>query len=193
MLVYDQRNHGHSGGKNTTYGYYEKYDLRSLAEWALQRLGGAGVIGIHGESMGAAIALQYAAIDDRASFIIADCPFSTLLGELTYRLDRQYHLPPIPLLSVTNFLTTLITGMSFESVSPIRDIVNLQTPVLFIHGQKDSYIPIQMTRELYDAKKTGIRQLYLAPEAGHAESFWNNRLEYDQVVGSFLQHLGMNQ
>ncbi len=193
ILLYDERHHGMSGGKNTTFGYYEKYDLRAVVDWALKRLGGAGIIGIHGESMGAAIALQYAAIDDRAAFIISDCSFSTLLAQLIYRLEKEYSLPPFPLLKLTDFLCTLITGMSFESVSPLRDVATVQTPILFIHGQKDGYIPMQMSQDLYNAKTTGIRQIYLAPEAGHAESFWNNRLEYDQVVGSFLQHLGMNQ
>jgi fermentation-respiration switch protein FrsA (DUF1100 family) len=191
VLIYDHRYHGRSGGSNCTFGYYEKHDLKAVIDWALAQLGPAGQVGTHGESFGATIALQHVAIDPRLAFVIADCPFSDLTEQLTYRLKVEYHLPPFPLLSLANLFSRLLTGMAFNQVSPLRGLPNVTTPILFAHGQDDDYIPPQMSQALFAAKRQGIRQLYLAPNAKHAEAFWNNRVEYDQKVGEFLQALGL--
>ena len=63
-------------GKTTSYGYYEKHDLKSVVDWLKSRFGTNITLGIHGESMGAATLLQYAGlVEDGADFYIADCPF----------------------------------------------------------------------------------------------------------------------
>ena len=49
----------------------------------------------------------------------------------------------------------------------------------------------KMSKDLYDAKKKGIRSIYLAQNAGHADSFTVNREEYTQQVRSFLGKIGM--
>lgn len=193
IMLFDERHHGRSGGKNCTFGYYEKYDMRAVTEWVFNRMGGGGIVGLHGESMGASIALQSAAIDDRLAFVIADCPFSDLKKMLSYRLVLDYHLPPVLFLPVADFICTLISGMSFETVSPLRDVKYLGVPVQFIHGQEDRYIPPEMSQEMYHAKVNGIRSIFLVPGARHAESFSKNKTEYNQVVGQFLSRLGMDQ
>ncbi len=193
VMLFDERYHGRSGGKNCTFGYYEKYDLKAVTDWVYQRMGGGGIVGVHGESLGAAIALQAAAIDERLAFIIADCAYSDLKKLLTYRLAFDFHLPAAIFLPVADFICTLMTGMSFDTVSPLRDVRTLGAPVLFIHGQDDHYIPPVMSQEMYHAKTNGIRELYLAPGARHAESFNNNRSEYNQMVGQFLARLGMDE
>ena len=192
ILLFDERHHGRSGGKNCTFGYYEKYDLKAVTDWVFNRMGGAGTVGLHGESLGAAVALQSAGIDDRLSFVIADCPYSDLKKLLTYRVGQEYHIPSILFIPLVDFICTNITGMSFNTVSPLRDVQTMSIPVLFIHGKDDRYIPPEMSQEMYHAKVNGVREIYLAPGAKHAESFWKNRTEYNQVVGQFLSRLGMD-
>jgi fermentation-respiration switch protein FrsA (DUF1100 family) len=191
ILIYDLRNHGNSGGKNTTLGLREKIDLRACVDWALNRLPEGGRVGTHGESLGAATSLQHAGIDSRISFVIADCPFSDLTKELTYRISQDYHLPAIPLLPLANLICYLLTGMTFNQVSPILAIQNSTTPALFIHGMQDDYIPPKMSEDMFKAKKAGLSRLYLVPGAKHAEALTTNPAEYQRRVNAFLEEAGM--
>ncbi len=189
-LLYDHRFHGESGGAFTSYGYYEKDDLRAWVDWAYDRCGEECIVGTHGESLGAATVLQHAAIDPRLDFVVADCPFSTLEAELRHRVRQDYGLPPFPLLSLANLLTRLRAGFSFAQVSPLDAVSRVKTPVLFIHGAEDTYVPTRMGEALY-AAKPGAKRLYLVPGATHARSVAVAPEGYDRQVGEFLAELGI--
>ncbi len=186
VLLWDLRHHGRSGGPDATFGLMEPADLRAVTDFAEQRLGGKGLIGSHGESMGAAIALIHAAQDARIGFVIADCCYSSMRDILAYRLKVDYHLPPFPMLDLADFWFYLRYRTHFADVSPLKACARLETPVLITHGAADSFTPARMSEALYAAKTRGLRRLYLSPGADHAEAFWKNQEEYDRVLGEFL-------
>lgn len=190
ILLYDQRNHGKSGGNNTTFGYYEKYDLGSCVNYLKERLGNDSTIGIHGESMGASISLQYLEMDKNIAFLISDCPFSSLYEILVYRMKYDYKLPIFPFIAISSFITWLKCSMTFKSVSPYNSIQNVSTPVLFIHGELDLYVPCKMSKALYK-KKQGAKSLYIAPNATHVNSYISNKTSYNNAVNDFLLQLGL--
>lgn len=190
VLVCDHRNHGKSGGRNTTFGYYEKYDIKAWTSWLYKRLGPDCRIGTMGESLGAATVLQNAAIDSRLSFCIADCPYSDLAGLFKMHLRKSFHIPSFPFLNIASFFTKLRIGVSFKDISPVRDIDKIKIPVFFIHANDDECIPKEMSIEMYNAKK-GFKKLYIAPNARHVESYWKNREQYELLVEEFLEEIGL--
>lgn len=188
VLLFDLRHHGRSGGANVTFGWKEKHDVKAWVDWAFQKHG-VERVGSMGESLGAAVALQHAAIDPRLAFVIADCPFADLRQMLRFVLKKKYHLPAFPLLPLANLWCGLMTGLTFAKVSPIRDVAKITTPLFLAHGMRDDLIPARVSKKLYEAKAQGMRRLYLAPNAGHAEAYWKNRAEYDHLAGAFLAEI----
>ena len=186
-LIYDHRRHGKSGGKTTSYGYYEKFDLKAVVDWLKKEKGTDLFLGIHGESMGAATMLLYAGmLEDGADFYIADCPFSDFKEQFRYRLKKETKLPPALFVPLTDLFLRLRDKYSFADIAPISVIKNIQKPVLFIHSEKDDFILPSMTKELYEQKQ-GPKMLYLAKEGLHAQSFNENSQEYEEAIDQFLQ------
>jgi pimeloyl-ACP methyl ester carboxylesterase len=191
VLLIDNRYHGKSGGPNCTFGFRERWDVKACVDWVCEQTGQDSIVGLHGESMGAAIVLQAAAVDRRLRFVIADCAPADLSEELETRLSQDHKLPVWLFVPIASLVTRLRAGFWFSQVSPIHDIARVEVPILFVHGQDDDYVSPQMAQRLYDAKVNGLRRLYLAPHATHAQSFWVNKAAYDQIVDTFLKDAGI--
>ncbi len=192
LLLYDHRNHGRSGGRDTSFGFYEKYDLQAWVDWVVARpdlaTGGAGhVIGTHGESMGAATVLQHAGIDPRVAFVIADCPFANAADEFAYRLREEYHLPRFPLVPLASLITRWRAGWFYRDAAPLVAVPHIAAPVLLIHGAADTYIPPEDSQQLFAAKREGLKRLWLAPDARHAQSQPQDPQAYAEQVADFLE------
>ncbi|MCM3225546.1 alpha/beta hydrolase [Terribacillus saccharophilus] len=192
VVLYDQRRHGLSDGKSITYGYQERHDLARVIQWTKERYDYDLKLGVHGESMGAATALLYAGtVEDGADFYIADCPYSDFAEQVAYRLKVQFHLPRQVFLPAAELIVRKLDGYRFRDVSPIHSVVNIEKPVLFISSLPDSYIPVQMTKDLYAKKQSGYKQLHLFEKGDHAMSLADNKQEYEQVVKHFLQEINI--
>ncbi len=187
ILLVDLRHHGRSGGANITWSYKEKNDLAAWTSWILAQHGKKGILGTLGESLGGATVLQHAAIDPRVAFTIADCPFSNMRDLLVHILRTQYRLPPSPLLELGEFWCRVLAGFNFAQASPLNVMGKIQTPVLLIHGEEDALVPAEMSRELFEAKTSGIREMRIFPQAGHAQAFTSDPALYEETAGKFIE------
>ena len=160
-IIYDHRNHGESGKKHTTMGYYEKYDLETVIDWCYVNFGRDIRIVSHGESMGAATVLDYLNIKDNVSLIIADCGYSDLKTLIRHQMKTVFHIPPIIFMPLANFCLKLRAGFYMKEVSPMEGVRKSKTPILFIHGDHDTYVPYQMSIQMYEECKAP-KKLYLA-------------------------------
>lgn len=185
-VLYDHRRHGDSGGKTTSFGYYEKFDLKAVVDQLKKDIGPNLFLGIHGESMGAATMLLYAGmLEDGADFYIADCPYSDFKEQLAYRLREEMNLPPRLLIPVAALFLRIREKYSLKDISPISVIENIKKPILFIHSQKDDFILPFMTEALYERKK-GPKKLFMAANGVHAQSYNENQEAYEKAIDEFL-------
>lgn len=183
-VVYDHRRHGDSEGKTTSYGHYEKFDLQAMVQAVRETIGNDALLGIHGESMGAATTILYAgSLESNADFYISDCAFSNFPDLLTSifkdSLIPKYTIP------FANVFLRLRDGYSLSEVNPLKAVIDIEKPVLFIHSAPDTFIPADMSKQLYEAKK-GSKMLKIFEKGAHAKSFNESPLEYEQTVAKFL-------
>jgi fermentation-respiration switch protein FrsA (DUF1100 family) len=185
-IIYDHRRHGESGGRTTSYGHFEKFDLKAVVDWLKMTKGNDLLLGIHGESMGAATMLLYAGmLEDGADFYIADCPFSDFKEQLAYRIKAELKFYPRFFLPVADLFVRMRQKYSLGEVSPISVIENIANPILFIHSEKDDFILPTMTQNLYERKK-GPKELFLASNGVHAQSLNENKEAYETAIDAFL-------
>ena len=189
VLIYDQRRHGKSEGSYSTYGYYEKEDLDLWINWVIYKKSKDEIIGIHGESMGAATVIQYAAISKYVKFIIADCGFSDLYELLRRKVKEDFNGLLSPVLFLSNLKSRIRAKFDFRWASPINVAKNSELPMMFIHGNKDTFVPWDMSVDMYNAKTRGIKRLYIAEGAAHAEAIKVDKMKYSTEVMAFVNEV----
>jgi pimeloyl-ACP methyl ester carboxylesterase len=186
VCLYDSRRHGESGGKFCTYGYLEKFDVAAVISLLERSYGSSlGRIGLFGVSMGAAVALQSAAIDDRIVAVVAEGCFTDLR---TISLDRQRRI----IKSGWEFLGNLvmkraerIAGFECDLVSPLKALEGIRVPVLFAHGTEDSIINPRYSEILYK-RANEPKELYYISNAYHNNTWIVGGRDYEEKLISFF-------
>lgn len=186
VILYDHRNHGLSGGKNTTLGFYEHHDLKTVIDHVYKSYGDDILLGTYGESMGSATVLLEQEIDKRVKFLVSDAGFKDL-KTLVKRQIKAKKLWPWIFYGITNLFVWLISKANLSKVSPIQSIKDSTIPILFVHGKLDKFIPYSHTVDMYESYK-GDKMLYLADkDAYHARSYYSNKEAYFNVVKDFIE------
>jgi pimeloyl-ACP methyl ester carboxylesterase len=168
VIAYDSRGHGASQGDRCTYGYFEKRDLQRV----LDQLGVDKVILI-GHSLGAAVALQEAAIDPRIRAVVAASTFADLRSIATERAPSVF----TPSLIKAAFeRAEHDAAFVVDEVSPVRAAAALAIPVLIIHGALDRETRPAHSESVFAALR-GPKELWLVRDAGHNDvlrgDVWN--------------------
>jgi uncharacterized protein len=185
VVAYDSRAHGESGGDACTYGYFEKEDLRRVLDSVRP-----GPVVLVGSSLGAATALQLAAVDERVSAVVAAETFSDLRTVVTERAPA-FFTPETIAQAIRR--AEQHGHFKIDLVSPAASSKSIKAPTLIIHGADDFDTPPDHSRRVF-AALTGPKQLILVPGAGHNKSLqgsiWADIERWiDEVL---VTHLGGN-
>jgi len=190
-LLYDSRHHGRSAGDRSSFGWFERLDVRAAVAEARRR--SPGPVVVWGISMGAAATVLAAGEDEEVAGVVADSSYRNLEDTVHHHLSAASRLRP--------WLRVLPTGLlAAESLFWIRRFGGFDTkdadivaaarklagrPALFVSNAGDWRMPSEIAFELKAAAGERARVL-VAPGKKHAGAFREAREAYESAVGQLL-------
>ncbi|MCJ7543847.1 MAG: alpha/beta fold hydrolase [Phycisphaerae bacterium] len=183
VLLVDLRGEGASSGHSRGFGVVESKDVSAAVCYLRQaHPHQSRQVFALGISQGATAVLGAAATDRRIEAVVADSVPPSPRDEI----GRATSWLPWPLggyfREATLVLASMHLGHDLRLEAACSRIAWVSPrPVLLIHGQEDTAVPIGTAERLY-ASAGGPVRLWRVPGAGHAEPFLKDPRGYAQVV-----------
>jgi uncharacterized protein len=183
LLVFDLRGSGTSYGGGPTMGYLEPEDVKAAVAEAREL--DPGPIVVFGYSLGAASAIEAAAVDPNVTAVIEDSGFTSAADVILARFTEITRLPATPLAAGVMAFATIDFGASPWSVQPVAMAARLHQPLLVIVGGEDKVVPPAEGLAIFEAA-AGPKQLLEVPAAGHVQAYYAANGLYESSVLEFL-------
>jgi uncharacterized protein len=172
-------------------------DLKRAVDSPDPRPGGPLHIFALGESMGAGVVLQSAAVEPRIEAVVAEAAFANL-REASYDYAGLRRSPLLGKTLFAPFSWMLLyrgeelTGLPVAEVSPEKAVAARPFPVLLICDEKDEALPCRHTQRIY-AAACGPKQLWEVPGAFHTAALGFQPAEFQRRVLEFFANVAQSQ
>lgn len=189
VLLVDQRAHGNSDAHFLTFGIRERRDCLCWARYAEQRFGSQVPIILTGISMGAATVLMASELElpQNTAGIIADCGYSSPEA-IIRKVMRDLHYPQALCFPLVKAAAQVYGHFDISECSAASALKHCRIPVLFIHGEGDTFVPMEMSRVNY-AACAAPKTIFTVPHAEHGISYLHDTAGYSAHVRQFLKEV----
>lgn len=186
ILIPDLRGHGLSNGNYVGMGWHDRLDILEWIKHLVKENEECKIV-LHGVSMGSATVCMTAGEDlpSNVKAIISDCGYSSAWEQFSHHLKRVYHLPSFPILNIASLNAKYKAGYSIREASTTKQLAKSKTPILFIHGDKDIFVPYAMMEKLYKATNSP-KEMVTIKDAEHARAVVKDPDTYWNSINSFL-------
>ena len=174
-----------SDGDFVGMGWLDKDDLKCWVNLILEQNSNANII-LHGSSMGAATVLMASGdeLPQNVKAIIADSGYTSVWDIFASEAKARFNLPAFPILNMFEIVANFRAGYDIKQASALEQVKKSKTPILFIHGTEDDFVPEYMCEKLYDAA-TCEKDKLIIEGAGHCESKYKESENYYNKVFEF--------
>ena len=193
VITFDQRSSNENTAERTTYGYWEKYDVIDLIDYAEKKYPGIN-IGIWGTSFGGATAIQaVASLDDQSKidFMILDCPLGNVEYMISAEMDKMNTgIPTEYMLWLGNMINKQKLGFSYEDANSINIAKKVNVPSLIINSKADEMTPFFMGEEIYNNINCDNKEMWTVDDSEHACIWEDHTYEYKLEMDEFISSSG---
>ena len=170
VLIPSMRACSESDGEYIGMGWLDKEDLQSWINLIIKQNENAEII-LHGSSMGAATVLMASGKDlpTNVKAIVADSGYTSVWDIFASEAKARFNLPTFPILNMFEIVANVRANYDIKEASALEQVKNNKTPILFIHGDADDFVPEYMCEELYEAANCKKDKLIIH-DAGHTDS-----------------------
>ena len=188
VLIYDHRGSGNSDGRVITFGINESKDCRRWIDFVLKEINPDARIILSGVSMGGATAMITAGFEDlpeNVVGIVADCGY-TSAKDIIKKVMRDMKLPPDLLYPFVQLGARLFGRFNIDEFSPIEQVKKAKMPIIFVHGDEDDFVPIEMSEKNYEACGSKVKKFLVIKGAAHGLAYPVAREEYLKELKEFF-------
>ena len=184
-VALDFRAYGESEGKFTTYGAKEKEDIKTVVDHLINKEG-LNNFGIWGQSLGAAVALEAMAIDQRIKYGIIESTYTD------YRTNMRTYFARVAGFEFNTFVDYLVNrsgtigGFNPDEASPILAAEKVTQPILMAHGSKDMVFNIKYGKSVFSKLKSTEKEFVEIPSAAHINVWEAGGDDYFKKAFDFL-------
>lgn len=188
-VVPDLRCQGESEGDFIGMGWTDHFDCMLWIDYILSQDEKAQIV-LHGQSMGAATALMMTGeeLPDNIQAVVSDCAYTDAYRMFGEKIKEWFGLPAFPLVDSACLMLRLRGGYDLKDASALEAVKKSRTPTLFIHGDSDAMISVQMSRELYEAAACE-KELLIVEGAGHGQAQEKDPDTYYNTIEEFLNKM----
>lgn len=187
LMCIDERAHGQSGGTYIGFGCLDRHDAEEWIRYVIGREGETCEIMLHGVSMGGATVLMTSGLDlpPQVKGIVSDCAFTCAWDVFSSVLKTMYHLPAFPLMNISDRMAKKKAGYGLRECDALDEVKKSHVPTVFIHGDKDTFVPCRMVYDLYEAC-AAPKELVVIEGASHAEAYYKDPEKYKNAVQTWI-------
>ena len=190
VLLIDQRACGESQGRYICFGALERYDVQRWTKYLYGRFPNASIY-MDGVSMGSTTVMFALGLDlpPTVRGAIADCGFTKPIEIMRHVQKSTFPGSGRWILKGVRLLLRLFAHYDPAACSTLDALRATHIPVLFLHGDADKFVPVEMTLANFDACASEKR-LLIVPGAGHGESYIWDRSGCEKALLEFFEAYG---
>ena len=188
ILAIDARAHGMSGGEYAGMGWLDRLDLLKWINFAITKFGKRTKIVLFGCSMGAATVCMACGeqLPANVKCAISDSAYDSVYNQFYFVLKNTMRLPAKSLLGIFDTYNRYFIGPPLKEQSTIEQVKKSKTPILFIHGTGDNFVPYEMVYKLYNATDPELRDIFIVKHAWHTEAQAKNPKKYNNKLDEWI-------
>lgn len=189
VLIPNMRGCGESEGKYIGMGWLDKDDLQVWIKLIVEQNENSEII-LHGSSMGSATVLMASGdnLPSNVKAIIADSGYTSVWDIFASEAKKRFNIPKFPVLNMFQVVAQIRAGYNIKKASALDQVKKSKTPILFIHGDADDFVPEYMCEQLYEAANCKKEKLIIEG-AGHTDSKYKEPETYYNKIFEFINNI----